>query len=87
MHTTQLPPMFSAIKVDGQRLYKAARAGIEVERKTRSVHVAEFHVQRDAADPQFVHFRVVRTLTRPHAHCTTLMSQPQLHRTVSDNTT
>jgi tRNA pseudouridine55 synthase len=56
----QLPPMYSAIKVDGKRLYKAAREGKVVERKTRSVNVAEFHVERDAADPQLVHFRVVR---------------------------
>ncbi|PCJ62922.1 MAG: tRNA pseudouridine(55) synthase TruB [Planctomycetota bacterium] len=38
----QLPPMFSAIKVDGQRLYKAARKGIEIKRDTRSVNVYQF---------------------------------------------
>ncbi len=35
----QVPPMYSAVKVDGQRLYKLARAGIEVERKARSVEI------------------------------------------------
>ena len=35
----QLPPMYSAIKVDGQPLYKAARKGGEVERKARRVTV------------------------------------------------
>ncbi len=35
----QVPPMYSAIKVDGQRLYKLARAGIEVEREARQVDV------------------------------------------------
>ena len=35
----QTPPMYSAIKVDGQRLYKLARAGIEVEREARMVEV------------------------------------------------
>ena len=35
----QLPPMYSAIKVDGQRLYKLARAGLEVERKPRPVEI------------------------------------------------
>lgn len=33
----QVPPMVSAIKVNGQRLYKLAREGIEVERKPRAV--------------------------------------------------
>jgi tRNA pseudouridine55 synthase len=35
----QLPPMVSAIKVDGRRLHEAARAGEEVERETRRVVV------------------------------------------------
>ena len=35
----QTPPMYSAIKVGGQRLYKLARAGIEVEREARTVEV------------------------------------------------
>lgn len=33
----QVPPMVSAIKVNGQRLYKLAREGIEIERKPRPV--------------------------------------------------
>lgn len=33
----QLPPMHSAIRVNGQRLYEAARAGKEVERALRAV--------------------------------------------------
>ena len=35
----QTPPMYSAIKIDGKRLYKLARAGIEVERKARTVEI------------------------------------------------
>lgn len=34
---SQVPPMYSAVKVDGQPLYKAARSGREVERKARPV--------------------------------------------------
>jgi len=34
----QVPPMYSALKVDGQRLYELARAGKTVERKPRRVH-------------------------------------------------
>ncbi|MBJ40996.1 MAG: tRNA pseudouridine(55) synthase TruB [Gammaproteobacteria bacterium] len=35
----QIPPMHSAIKIDGVRLYKLARQGIEVERKSRSIKI------------------------------------------------
>jgi len=35
----QIPPMYSAIKIDGQRLYKLARQGVEVERKARPVTI------------------------------------------------
>jgi len=36
---TQLPPMYSAVKVGGERLYKKARRGEEVERPTRQVRI------------------------------------------------
>ena len=36
----QVPPMFSAIKINGQRLYKIARRGEEVEREARPVTVS-----------------------------------------------
>lgn len=36
---SQLPPMYSAVSVGGQRLYDLARRGIEVERKAREVTV------------------------------------------------
>lgn len=36
---SQLPPMYSAVSVNGQRLYDLARQGIEVERKPRQVTV------------------------------------------------
>ena len=35
----QMPPMYSAVSVDGQRLYKLARKGIEVERPLREVEI------------------------------------------------
>jgi len=36
---TQVPPMHSAIKVNGQPLYKLAHQGIEIERKSRQVEI------------------------------------------------
>ncbi len=35
----QVPPMFSAVKVKGQPLYKYAREGVEIERKSRTIHI------------------------------------------------
>lgn len=35
----QIPPMYSALKVDGQKLYDLARKGIEIEREARDIHI------------------------------------------------
>lgn len=40
----QIPPMYSALKVNGKKLYELARAGIEVERKARPVTFYEIEV-------------------------------------------
>ena len=39
----QVPPMYSALKKDGQPLYKLARKGIEVEREARKVEIFDNH--------------------------------------------
>ena len=41
----QVPPMVSAIKIDGQRLHEMARRGEEVERPPRAVHIARLEVE------------------------------------------
>ena len=41
---SQIPPMHSAIKVDGQPLYKLAHQGIEIERKPRQVEIFSLHL-------------------------------------------
>jgi tRNA pseudouridine55 synthase len=46
----QVPPMVSALKVDGRRLHELAREGIEVERSPRPVTIYEFDVV-DGAQP------------------------------------
>ncbi|KAF0995623.1 tRNA pseudouridine(55) synthase TruB [Geobacillus sp. TFV-3] len=40
----QTPPMYSAVKVGGKKLYEYARAGIEVERPTRRVTIYELEL-------------------------------------------
>lgn len=53
----QFPPVFSAIKKDGKRLYEFARAGQEVEIKSRTVHISEFEITN--IKDHHVEFRVV----------------------------
>lgn len=42
----QIPPMYSAIKVDGKKLYELARAGKTIERKPRHVEISEIVVEQ-----------------------------------------
>lgn len=53
----QIPPMHSAIKVDGKRVYESARKGEEVKMDPRPVTVSEFEVVK-FENPE-VHFRIV----------------------------
>ncbi len=51
----QVPPMYSALKVDGQRLYKLAYQGLEVERKSRPVTIHQIdllHFDEDSIEIQ-----------------------------------
>ncbi|WP_127495790.1 tRNA pseudouridine(55) synthase TruB [Paenibacillus glycanilyticus] len=52
----QVPPMFSAVKVDGKRLYELAREGKTVERKSRKVTIHQIDLLDavlDADKPRF----------------------------------
>lgn len=53
----QMPPMYSAIKINGQPLYKLARQGREVERSTRSVEIHSLELLEFS--PPLVGLRVV----------------------------
>jgi len=53
----QYPPVFSAIKKDGKRLYEFARAGEDVEVKSRQVEISEFEITK--IDGFQLQFRVV----------------------------
>lgn len=41
----QVPPMYSALKVNGKKLYELARSGIEVERKARKVYIHSIEIK------------------------------------------
>lgn len=53
----QVPPMHSAIKIDGKRAYAMARKGKEVELKAREVEVKEFEITNIALPD--IDFRIV----------------------------
>lgn len=42
----QIPPMYSALKVNGKKLYELARAGVTVERKARTVQIYDIEILR-----------------------------------------
>ena len=52
----QVPPMHSAIKVDGKRVYESARAGKEVKMQARPVEVREFEITRFEGEE--INFRI-----------------------------
>jgi len=52
----QIPPMHSAIKVDGKRVYESARKGLEVKMEARAVQVREFEITH--FEENVIHFRI-----------------------------
>ncbi len=54
----QLPPMHSALKIQGQTLYQLARAGQEVERVPRAIHVHEIRLLSWREDQVVIETRV-----------------------------
>ena len=57
----QIPPMYSAVKVNGRKLYELARQGIEVERKSRNVVIRSIHINDMNLSPD--HPSVTMTVT------------------------
>ncbi len=53
----QIPPMYSAVKVDGKRLYQLARQGVEVERKARRITIYSIAVTRISNERYDLHVR------------------------------
>ena len=49
----QIPPMYSAIKINGQKLYDLARQGREVERKPRPVTIHRLELLEQLSDTEF----------------------------------
>lgn len=54
----QVPPMFSAIKVGGEKMYEKARRGETVELSPRRISIFKFDIERSLNDRQNLIFRV-----------------------------
>ena len=50
----QIPPMYSAIKINGQKLYDLARKGKEVERKARNITIYELEVLEQVSETDYL---------------------------------
>ena len=50
----QIPPMYSAIKINGQKLYDLARKGKEVERKPRSITIYELELLEQVSETDYM---------------------------------
>uniref|UniRef100_A0A0E0H8F5 tRNA pseudouridine(55) synthase n=2 Tax=Oryza TaxID=4527 RepID=A0A0E0H8F5_ORYNI len=55
----QVPPMFSAIKVGGEKMYDKARRGETVELSPRRISIHQFDIERSLEDRQNLIFRVI----------------------------
>ncbi|MEL6590291.1 MAG: tRNA pseudouridine(55) synthase TruB [Bacteroidota bacterium] len=55
---TQVPPIYSAVKVDGQRAYKAARKGKDIKLREREVSVYEFELIPSELEPSLFAARI-----------------------------
>jgi len=84
--STQIPPMYSALKKDGKRLYELARKGVTVDRDPRPIRIDEIELL-EAAGTRLV-FRVrcskgtyIRVLVEDIAKVAgTIAHTPRLHR-------
>jgi len=50
----QIPPMFSAIKINGKKLYELARSGKEVERKARRITIREIELLEEVSECEYI---------------------------------
>jgi len=50
----QIPPMYSAIKINGKKLYELARKGKEVERKPRPVTIHSLTIEEQTAPDEYI---------------------------------
>ncbi len=77
----QVPPIYSALKVDGERAYDLARKGVEVELKTRAVTIHSLNPVGEVVPPS-----ALRAATSPSLRDREEQSELTLSATVSKGT-
>lgn len=68
----QIPPMYSAVKVGGKKLYELARQGVEIERKARRVHIDNIAVSDFLPSADNVHVFSMRVACSKGTYIRTL---------------
>lgn len=77
---SQIPPMYSALKVQGKKLYELAREGQVVERKPRRVQIFDLELLEFEADGIHVHMRVHCSKGPISEHCVMISAGNGLRR-------
>ena len=77
----QEAPAFSAVKVQGQKMYNAARKGVALDKPARPIAVHTFKLWRDDPSSQFVNYEIacskgsyVRSLVNDVVRCCRLFA-------------
>ena len=79
---SQIPPMYSALKVNGKRLYELARAGVEVERKPREIEIEEIELLPSAGCAKREPHQAVSFLASPKLRIRVVCSKGTYIRTL-----
>lgn len=78
----QIPPMYSALKVNGKRLYELARAGTVIERKAREIEIEEIELLPPEGCPETMAHRAVCFSALPTLRIRVVCSKGTYIRTI-----
>lgn len=78
----QIPPMYSALKVNGKRLYELARAGTVIERKAREIEIEEIELLPPEGCPETMAYRAACFSMLPKLRIRVMCSKGTYIRTI-----
>lgn len=78
----QIPPMYSALKVNGKRLYELARAGTVIERKAREIEIEEIELLPPEGCPETMAYRAACFSMLPKLRIRVVCSKGTYIRTI-----
>lgn len=78
----QTPPMYSALKVNGKRLYELARAGTVIERKAREIEIEEIELLPPEGCPETMAYRAACFSMLPKLRIRVVCSKGTYIRTI-----